>query len=113
MLLSPHGAPARARSRLRELMPGSYVYSRCTCTARYDDSRIRPWNAAAWRYRGMGKYYEDMWAAAVASQPAVVAITSYNEWGEGTQIEAAASGRVSTLSGFRYQVVIVFAHIGP
>ena len=55
----------------------------------YDDSRIRPWNAASWRYRGMGKYYEDMWNAAIQANPLVVAITSFNEWGEGTQIEAA------------------------
>ena len=59
------------------------------------DSRVRPWNAAAWRYRSMGNYYDDMWAAAIEANPKVIAITSYNEWTEGTQIEAARSGRVS------------------
>ncbi|EKX50335.1 hypothetical protein GUITHDRAFT_104143 [Guillardia theta CCMP2712] len=58
----------------------------------YDDSRIRPWNAASWRYRAMGRYYEDMWRGAEeAGGVQLVAITSYNEWGEGTQIEPAAS----------------------
>ena len=42
----------------------------------------------------MGKYYDDMWRAAVDAAPKVVAVTSYNEWGEGTQIEAAKSGQV-------------------
>ena len=43
----------------------------------------------------MGNYYDDMWAAAIEANPKVIAITSYNEWTEGTQIEAARSGRVS------------------
>jgi hypothetical protein len=50
----------------------------------------------------MGKYYEDMWAGAVEANPLVIAVTSYNEWGEGTQIEAAAVGRVSSRTRYRY-----------
>ena len=50
----------------------------------------------------MGKYYEDMWAGAVEANPLVIAVTSYNEWGEGTQIEAAAAGRVSSRTRYRY-----------
>jgi glycoprotein endo-alpha-1,2-mannosidase len=37
--------------------------------------------------RGLGKLYEDMWAAAIAAQPPFITICSFNEWGEGTQIE--------------------------
>ncbi|KAI7837064.1 hypothetical protein COHA_009063 [Chlorella ohadii] len=55
----------------------------------YDDSRIRPWNAAATRPRQGGARYRHWWEAALAVQPAAVSITSYNEWGEGTQIEPA------------------------
>lgn len=56
----------------------------------YDDKRIRPWNAHNIRRREGGAYYDRMWTAAVASRPHAVSVTSYNEWGEGTQIEAAA-----------------------
>ena len=55
----------------------------------YDDSKIRPWNSAAIREREGGLYYERMWRAALGTQPRIVAVTSYNEWGEGTQIEGA------------------------
>ncbi|HEU0303243.1 MAG TPA: hypothetical protein VFR32_01550 [Gaiellaceae bacterium] len=41
------------------------------------------------RVRRAGKTYDDMWRAAIAAQPERVTITSYNEWHEGTQIEAA------------------------
>ena len=61
----------------------------------YDDTRIRPWNAHSTRQRDGTAYFDSMWRAAVASQPAAVSITSYNEWGEGTQIEAAAPKEVS------------------
>lgn len=55
----------------------------------YDDSRIRPWNQAQIRDRQGGDYYQRMWQAALSTQPQWVSITSFNEWGEGTQIEGA------------------------
>ncbi|CAK0871374.1 unnamed protein product, partial [Prorocentrum cordatum] len=55
----------------------------------YDDTRIRPWNAHNVRERRGGAYYDSMWAKALAAGPAAVSVTSYNEWGEGTQIEPA------------------------
>jgi len=55
----------------------------------YDDTRIRPWNAVARKDREQGKYYQRMWEAALACNPDGVSITSFNEWGEGTQIEPA------------------------
>jgi hypothetical protein len=39
--------------------------------------------------RRAGKTYDEMWRAAIAAKPDRVTITSYNEWHEGTQIEAA------------------------
>jgi len=37
--------------------------------------------------RGLGNLYEAMWEAAIAAQPHFVTVCSFNEWGEGTQIE--------------------------
>jgi hypothetical protein len=99
---SPHG-----RNKIPSCSCPAWVRATTTAGARFTcftstkvqiltpDSRVRPWNAAAWRYRSMGNYYDDMWAAAIEANPKVIAITSYNEWTEGTQIEAARSGRVS------------------
>jgi len=39
--------------------------------------------------RRNGATYDAMWSAALRASPDVVTITSYNEWGEGTQIEPA------------------------
>jgi glycoprotein endo-alpha-1,2-mannosidase len=41
--------------------------------------------------RRNGATYDALWAAAVAARPDIVSITSFNEWGEGTQIEPAAA----------------------
>jgi glycoprotein endo-alpha-1,2-mannosidase len=62
----------------------------------YDDSKIRPWNAASVREREGGRYYEKMWRAALAMRPTprIVSVTSYNEWGEGTQIEGAVAREI-------------------
>lgn len=63
----------------------------------YDDSRIRPWNRHNTKNRGDGEYYDSMWNAALSMtpMPAGVGITSWNEWGEGTQIEPAVPAQVS------------------
>lgn len=42
------------------------------------------------RPRCHGATYDTLWSAALAASPDVVSITSFNEWGEGTQIEPAA-----------------------
>jgi len=55
----------------------------------YDDRRIRPWNKQNWRPRKQGAYYDEMWTAAIDANPAAISVTSFNEWGEATQIEAA------------------------
>ena len=43
----------------------------------------------AGRGRRAGQTYDLLWSAALAAEPDVVTITSFNEWGEGTQIEPA------------------------
>lgn len=45
------------------------------------------------RPRRNGKTYDRLWSAALRARPDVVTITSYNEWGEGTQIEPAEARR--------------------
>ena len=62
----------------------------------YDDTRIRPWNGHNTRSRERGAYYERQWRAALEAAPHAVSITSYNEWGEGTQIEPARPHTSST-----------------
>ncbi|XP_029449912.1 glycoprotein endo-alpha-1,2-mannosidase-like [Rhinatrema bivittatum] len=55
----------------------------------YSDTRIRPWNNHNTRNRVNGKYYETAFKEALLVRPDVLSITSFNEWHEGTQIEAA------------------------
>ena len=43
------------------------------------------------RPRRYGATYDALWSAALAASPDVVSITSFNEWGEGTQIEPAVA----------------------
>jgi hypothetical protein len=48
------------------------------------DSRVKP--------RLFGATYDSMWRATERAAADLVTITSYNEWGEGTQIEPAGHG---------------------
>jgi hypothetical protein len=58
----------------------------------WDESRVQPArNPAKVFPRRDGALYEEEWRAAIASNPAWVTITSYNEWYEGTEIEPAVS----------------------
>jgi hypothetical protein len=53
----------------------------------YNGSRAG--EASARRSRANGATYDRLWSAALAAAPDIVTVTSYNEWGEGTQIEPA------------------------
>lgn len=57
----------------------------------YIDTRVRPWNGKTIRDREDGKYYDNMFKAAIDCGTTYVGITSFNEWHEGTQIELAKS----------------------
>lgn len=59
----------------------------------YDDTQVRPWNKENTRDRGNGYYYTRSIFSALGSEPQIVSITSFNEWHEGTQIEAAVPKR--------------------
>ena len=62
----------------------------------------RPWNKHNTKDRRQGDYYDDMWQHAYelvgdgSGSVKYVSITSYNEWGEGTQIESSRCGGVAT-----------------
>jgi glycoprotein endo-alpha-1,2-mannosidase len=43
--------------------------------------------------RRNGATYDLLWQAAIAARPDMITIASFNEWGEGTQIEPAATHR--------------------
>ena len=66
----------------------------------YDDLSVRPWNGQNRRERRNGDYYDDMWQNAIDARASIVAITSFNEWHEGTQIEEAVP--FSTAGGKPY-----------
>ncbi|KAG2448209.1 hypothetical protein HYH02_006794 [Chlamydomonas schloesseri] len=55
----------------------------------YHDGKIRPWNMAARREREGSDRYKRLWDQAINLGVHFVSITSYNEWGEGTQVEPA------------------------
>ncbi|KAG8444755.1 hypothetical protein GDO86_009795 [Hymenochirus boettgeri] len=63
----------------------------------YIDTSIRPWNFQNTRNRINGKYYETAMNAAVFVRPRIISITSFNEWHEGTQIEAAVPKKNSLI----------------
>lgn len=66
----------------------------------YLDTRVRPWNGATTRGRENGAYYDRQFEAALAVDPPLIGITSFNEWHEGTQIEPALP---FVGSGFAYR----------
>ncbi len=51
---------------------------------------IRAGEPPVYKPRRDGVTYDNLWRAALAANPDFVTITSFNEWGEGTQIEPAA-----------------------
>lgn len=55
----------------------------------YDGTRAG--EAPVSRPRRRGATYDALWTAALAAAPDVISITSFNEWGESTQIEPAAA----------------------
>lgn len=57
----------------------------------YDGRRAG--EAPVGRDRRNGATYDMLWSAVLHARPDVVTITSYNEWGEGSQIEPAAGRR--------------------
>ena len=57
----------------------------------YDDLRIEGRSNRFALQRSNGAYYRETWQAALNSAPDLIAITSFNEWCEGTQIEPSVT----------------------
>jgi glycoprotein endo-alpha-1,2-mannosidase len=51
----------------------------------YDDHKVRPWNERNTKAREAGGYLRRMLTSALASSPAMVGLTSFNEWHEGAK----------------------------
>ena len=64
----------------------------------YDDVNVRPWNTRNKKSRNGGAYYKEMFQAAVGAGAKLVSLTSFNEWHEGTQIEATIPKTISVLT---------------
>lgn len=77
---------ARACDRLRQLAKRN--------AAKFWSATVGPgFDGRIWHHpgrvvtRGMGKLYEAMWEQAIKERPHFITVCSFNEWGEGTQIE--------------------------
>jgi hypothetical protein len=72
------------QARTAGILCGPSVGPGYAASAATGDTRVKP--------RLDGSTYDSMWRAAEAAGADLVTITSYNEWGEGTQIEPAGHG---------------------
>ena len=89
---SPAGQLAKWGDRVRAFEANNQVDRLWVATAMpgYDDTRL-PRDDAFAVPRRAGDYFRETWQGAVASQPDMVIITSFNEWPEGTHIEPSAA----------------------
>ena len=55
----------------------------------YNDTNLRSWNTGSVRGREGGSWYMQKWGEAIELRVAAVIINSYNDFGEGTNIEAS------------------------
>jgi hypothetical protein len=72
------------QARAAGILCGPSVGPGYEAAAATGDTRVKP--------RLAGTTYDSMWRAAESAGADLITITSYNEWGEGTQIEAAGHG---------------------
>ncbi len=85
---SPADQLARWANQVRGYAADNQVERLWVATAMpgYDDTRLARTNTFSVA-RANGDYYRQSWQGAVASQPDMIIITSFNEWPEGTHLE--------------------------
>jgi glycoprotein endo-alpha-1,2-mannosidase len=55
----------------------------------YNNSAVTRWNARMHRPRNCSDYYDRRWVSALATEPDIILINSFNDWPEGSAIEPA------------------------
>lgn len=88
---SPNPAGQLASYASRTRAKGANKLWVATVMPGYDDTRLGRGAAGYARDRQGGALYRSIWEGAIATQPAMISITSWNEWPEGSQIEPSRS----------------------
>ncbi len=97
----PHTSPDQWANTVSEGREKGKIFIPCFGPG-YQDKRIRPFNGGNTRERRAGAYYKWQFEGAIEGNPEYIAITSFNEWHEGTQIEPAIPKTIPTFNYYSY-----------